>query len=154
MASIKHNALVSLEDPIDEFFEKYHQFDYDPHAEVWSEFHRMCDFFNWTRDDKKKRKAGDRFREAIVAQFGVLYGEDENKLDVLQRLCEKLDICPIPQSIKSCKKDRNANLQISKHNKASAIYNFSRQVLPEETGEEKLAPSVPLAKNLVMDKDL
>ncbi|QPG95525.1 hypothetical protein C2857_001067 [Epichloe festucae Fl1] len=91
-------------DPIGKFFARYNQFDYDPHSEAWSEYHRMCAFFNWKKDCKKERAANTLFRDAIVAQFGCLYGVDENKLATLQRLCEKLEVFPVPQSVTSCKK--------------------------------------------------
>ncbi|KAG5944996.1 hypothetical protein E4U53_006772 [Claviceps sorghi] len=100
----RDNALVRSEGPIDSFFKRYHQFQHNPHAEAWSEYHRMVSFFNWTTNNKKERRANRLFQEAIVAEFGASYGVDENKLDVLQRLCEKLEISPVPQSITSCKK--------------------------------------------------
>ncbi|KAG5996414.1 hypothetical protein E4U54_002570 [Claviceps lovelessii] len=90
--------------PIDLFFGRYNQFAYNPHAESWSEYFRMCAFFRWTKHSKKERKVRTLFQDAIVAEFGALYGADENKLDTLQRLCGKLDIFPVPQSITSCKK--------------------------------------------------
>ncbi|KAG5917826.1 hypothetical protein E4U42_007102 [Claviceps africana] len=101
---VKHGGPVRLARPIDTFFKQYQQFDYNPHAEAWSEYRRMSAFLKWTRNSKKERKANHLFREAIVAQFGALYGVDEKKLDDLQRLCEKLEISPMPQCISSCQK--------------------------------------------------
>ncbi|KAG5980258.1 hypothetical protein E4U55_004238 [Claviceps digitariae] len=98
------NALVKVEGPIDLFFRRYSNFDYNPQAEAWTEFYRMCGYFGWYGNNKKQAKARGVFREAIVAQFGAQYGTDENKLDILQGLCEKLEISPIPLSITACKK--------------------------------------------------
>lgn len=91
-------------DPIGKFFARYNQFDYDAHSEAWSEYHRMTAFFNWKKDGKKERAANALFREAIVSQFELLYGVNENKLATLQLLCLKLEVLPVPGSVTSCKK--------------------------------------------------
>ncbi|KAK2589577.1 hypothetical protein QQS21_012746 [Conoideocrella luteorostrata] len=98
------NALVKSQDPIVEFFAKYPNFAYDPHCETWSEYRRLVDFSGWKTFGKRERAANKLLREAIVAQFGRLYGTSENKLDTLQHLCDKLGINPVPQSITACKK--------------------------------------------------
>ncbi|KAG6034537.1 hypothetical protein E4U41_006513 [Claviceps citrina] len=98
------NAVVRIPGPIDLFFRRYNQFDYDPHGEAWAEYRRMTGFFHWKKDSEKERKANNLFREAVVAEFGALYGASEDKLDTLQRLCGKLEISPLPQSITACKK--------------------------------------------------
>ncbi|KAM0253636.1 hypothetical protein ACHAQJ_007211 [Trichoderma viride] len=85
------------------FFAKYPQFDYNPHGESWSEYSRLVQFFGWKNGSKKERPARNHFRKAIVGQFTHLYGADENKLDTLQLLCEKIRISPIPNTITSCK---------------------------------------------------
>ncbi|KAG6291594.1 hypothetical protein E4U09_003856 [Claviceps aff. purpurea] len=93
-----------LESPIDLFFSTYQQFNYDPHSKVWDEFNRLAKFYHWQKGSEEGKKARNLFRQALVDEFGANYGESDNKLDVLQRLCEKLEITPMPQSITACKK--------------------------------------------------
>ncbi|KAG6157968.1 hypothetical protein E4U37_006633 [Claviceps purpurea] len=92
------------ESPIDLFFSTYQQFNYDPHSKVWDEFNRLANFYHWQKGSEEGKKARNLFRQALVDEFGANYGESDNKLDVLQRLCEKLEITPMPQSITACKK--------------------------------------------------
>ncbi|KAG6053971.1 hypothetical protein E4U17_004207 [Claviceps sp. LM77 group G4] len=98
---------VRISGPIDLFFSQYHQFNYDPHSKVWREFNRMLNFFHWTVGSEKEKKARNLFRQALVDEFGANYGESDDKLDVLQRLCQKLEIEPMRQSITACKKAIN-----------------------------------------------
>ncbi|KAG6030202.1 hypothetical protein E4U19_000557 [Claviceps sp. Clav32 group G5] len=98
------DAVVRTAGPIDRFFNRYNQFEYDPHSEAWGEFHRLCDFFGWLKGSREENAARNLFRQALVDEFGAIYGENDEKLDVLQQLCRKLDIDPIPQSITACKK--------------------------------------------------
>ncbi|KAG5943118.1 hypothetical protein E4U59_000653 [Claviceps monticola] len=97
------NAIVWTAGPMDLFFSRYNQFDYDPHSKVWSEYHRLCKFFGWNKGSTKEKTERKLFRQALVDEFGAIYGVDDNKLDVLQRLCEKLEINPLPQTLTDCK---------------------------------------------------
>ncbi|KAG6091188.1 hypothetical protein E4U31_007316 [Claviceps sp. LM219 group G6] len=90
--------------PMDRFFQRYDQFDYDPHSEVWGEFRHLCGFFGWLRNSPEENAARNLFQQALVDEFGAIYGENDEQLDVLQQLCRKLEIDPIPQSITACKK--------------------------------------------------
>ncbi|KAG6145213.1 hypothetical protein E4U28_001775 [Claviceps purpurea] len=96
--------VVRMAGPIDLFFSTYQQFNYDPHSKVWDEFNRLAKFYHWQKGSEEGKKARNLFRQALVDEFGANYGESDNKLDVLQRLCEKLEITPMPQSITACKK--------------------------------------------------
>ncbi|KAG6289710.1 hypothetical protein E4U45_007537 [Claviceps purpurea] len=96
--------VVRMAGPIDLFFSTYQQFNYDPHSKVWDEFNRLAKFYHWQQGSEEGKKARNLFRQALVDEFGANYGESDNKLDVLQRLCEKLEITPMPQSITACKK--------------------------------------------------
>ncbi|KAG6076625.1 hypothetical protein E4U15_005006 [Claviceps sp. LM218 group G6] len=96
--------VVRMSGPIDVFFSKYQDFDYDPHSRVWTEFRRLCSFFGWLKGNPKENAARNLFQQALVDEFGAIYGENDEKLDVLQQLCRKLEIDPIPQSITACKK--------------------------------------------------
>ncbi|KAG5962290.1 hypothetical protein E4U58_003940 [Claviceps cyperi] len=98
---------ISTSRPMDQFFNRYSQFNYDPHSKAWSEFGRLAKFLRWKKGSKKENKAKNLFRQAMVDEFSANYGESDNKLDVLQRLCQKLEIYPMPQSITACKKAIN-----------------------------------------------
>lgn len=98
--------VVRMSGPIDLFFSKYQEFNYDPHSRVWTEFRRLCGFFGWLKGSPAENAARDLFRQALVDEFGAIYGENDEKVDVLQQLCRKLEIDPIPQSITACKKVR------------------------------------------------
>jgi hypothetical protein len=53
-------------DHINDFFEEYSDFDYEPEAPIWTEFNRMCDEFGWDSDDYEMREARRRFKSAMV----------------------------------------------------------------------------------------
>lgn len=92
------------QDKLSKFFALYNQFDYKPTEGSRAAYSRLVAFFGWEANGKKERKAKERFQEALVAQFEQLYGADENKLDVLQTLCGKIGISPIPSTVTQCKK--------------------------------------------------
>ncbi|KAG6116485.1 hypothetical protein E4U13_001816 [Claviceps humidiphila] len=96
--------VVRMSGPIDLFFSQYQEFNYDPHSRVWTEFRRLCGFFAWLKGSPAENAARNLFRQALVDEFGAIYGENDEKVDVLQQLCRKLEIDPIPQSITACKK--------------------------------------------------
>ncbi|KAG5961367.1 hypothetical protein E4U56_003927 [Claviceps arundinis] len=95
--------IVRTAGPMDLFFSRYSHFDYNPHSQVWSEYNRLCGYFRWDKGSPTEKTARKLFRQALVDEFGAIYGVDDNKLDVLQKLCEKLEINPLPQSIADCK---------------------------------------------------
>ncbi|KAG6165459.1 hypothetical protein E4U27_008388 [Claviceps purpurea] len=97
------SPLVRTAGPMDLFFSRYSQFDYDPHSQVWSEYNRLCRYFRWDKGSPTEKTARKLFRQALVDEFGAIYGVDDNKLDVLQRLCEKLEINPLPQTLTDCR---------------------------------------------------
>lgn len=91
-------------DELSLFFSLYNQFDYDPQEASRTAYKRLVAFFGWKADSAKERKARERFEKALAARFEQLYGADENKLDVLQTLCGKIGISPIPSTVTQCKK--------------------------------------------------
>lgn len=98
-----NNNLSENRDEIGHFFAKYPQFDYKPREDSWSEYRRMVQTLQWKTGDKKERIARSKFPKAIVGRFNQLYGTDENKLDTLQLLCNKIGISPVWETITSCK---------------------------------------------------
>lgn len=91
-------------DELGQFFALYHQFEYDPQQGSRTAYNHLVAFFGWQNDSNKERKARERFQKALVGRFEQLYGADENKLEVLQSLCSKIGISPIPSTITACKK--------------------------------------------------
>ncbi|KAG6091189.1 hypothetical protein E4U30_007949 [Claviceps sp. LM220 group G6] len=107
--------VVRVSGPIDLFFSQYQEFNYDPHSRVWTEFRRLCGFFGWLKGSPAENAARNLFQQALVDEFGAIYGENDEQLDVLQQLCRKLEIDPIPQSITACKKVGYVSLEFSVH---------------------------------------
>lgn len=96
--------MAEAEDHIDAFFAQYPRFAYDPREESWAQYHCMVRTLQWQKGSHRERAARKRFNKAIVAQFGRLYGIDENKLQSLQLLCQKLGISPGAKTVTACKK--------------------------------------------------
>ncbi|GBE78594.1 hypothetical protein SCP_0114830 [Sparassis crispa] len=98
---------------LDAFFAKYPTFDYDPSAPVTVELRRMCKFFQWPKKKRREPKldkheerlaAEEGFRKALVGQFNSLFGKKVDKLQNWQRLCQLLQIDPIPIGLEACRK--------------------------------------------------
>jgi Zinc finger C-x8-C-x5-C-x3-H type (and similar) len=90
-------------DKIDEFFSTHPEFDYDSTAPFTQEFYRMCDFFDWDRDDPDRQNAREEFRTAMVQEFNSIYGGDVDDLSSWQVLCEIVRISPVPDDIQACR---------------------------------------------------
>jgi len=92
------------EDPIIAFFTNYPGFHYEDDQGVVEEFYRMYDYFGWGKDDGERRAAHRAFKESMVLRFNDLYGTDTSKLDNWHKLCLAVNIEPLPQSVKECKR--------------------------------------------------
>ena len=92
------------EGPLDTFFAQYPEFDYRQNASSTGEFYRMCDFFDWDRDDPDRQDAHDDFKTALVQQFNSLYGTEVDSLESWQGLSVALDIVPLPDNVSEAKK--------------------------------------------------
>ena len=64
----------------------------------------MCDDFEWDSDDYEMREARRKFKSGMVQQFNELYGTDEEDLNSWQNLCFILNIEPVPEGLKECRK--------------------------------------------------
>jgi len=93
---------------LDEFFANYPTFSYDPSESVMLEFYRMCDFFNWDKDDQEKKDARELLAAAMSKQFNDIYGTDVRGVDSWRKLCQVLGMTPIPEGLEAC---RNAVLK-------------------------------------------
>jgi hypothetical protein len=96
-------------DAISKFFSKYPGFAYTEEQGVAEEFYRMCDFFDWDRDDEERAEARQAFKDAMVIRFNSLYGTDVTDLANWHKLCIAVCIEPLPATILECKKVCNSN---------------------------------------------
>ncbi|KAG1728065.1 uncharacterized protein EDB91DRAFT_1350209 [Suillus paluster] len=89
--------------PLDQFFAKYPQFEYDSSESASLEFYRMCDEFDWDRDDEEREEASRYFKDAIVHQFNHIYGTDADNLTSWHTLCQIVQVSPVPDTLESCR---------------------------------------------------
>jgi hypothetical protein len=99
----KNRKTRSTQVYLDEFFSQYPTFDYDPSEPVMSEFYRMCDFFDWDKDDFEKTEARGLLKDALTQQFNSIYGTDVNSIESWQTLCRVLGIAPMPEGLHACR---------------------------------------------------
>lgn len=88
--------------PIYAFFAKHSYVNHDPTAPVWDEFRALCRFHKWKKKSPQERQAKRDFKEAMIKEFGTIYGTDPNALWSWQKLCKALQISPIPDQVKDC----------------------------------------------------
>lgn len=91
-------------DHLDNFFAQHPAFPYRRNAPSVQEFYRMCDYFNWDRDDFDRQNAHDEFKTALVHQFNSIYGTDVNDVESWRKLCLALDIVPLPNGLEQSRK--------------------------------------------------
>lgn len=85
---------------LDAFFAQYPAFSYDPKSSSSTEFYRLCDFFDWDRDDPEREDAHDIFKTALVQQFNSLYGTEVDDIESWRELSLALDIVPLPDDLR------------------------------------------------------
>ncbi|KAI1804819.1 hypothetical protein F4811DRAFT_518545 [Daldinia bambusicola] len=89
---------------MDQFFAQHSDFRHDETAPVWDEFGRLCEHYGWKDEDFEKRVAKRQFKDALIAEFERIYGSDSTSLSSWQKLCRILEIHPIPDKVKNCRK--------------------------------------------------
>lgn len=87
---------------MDDFFARYH-FPYDSSQPSMDEFYRMCDSFGWMRQDSERENARQGLKDAMVQQFNDLYGTDVNNISSWYKLCQVLQVSPIPEGLEACR---------------------------------------------------
>jgi len=85
------------------FFSQYIGFNYNPSNAANSEFYRLCRHLNWERGDDERDSAYNDFKDALTQQFNANYGTDAEDLGAWQNLCIRLNIEPVPSSLKRCR---------------------------------------------------
>lgn len=81
------------------FFAQYPEFDFDNTASASDEFYRMCDFFDWSRQDPDRETARAEYRTALTQQFNSNYGTDVDDLASWQHLCRVIGLYPVPDDM-------------------------------------------------------
>lgn len=85
------------------FFAQYPTFDYVRGAASTQEFYRMCDTFDWNRENPERQQAHDDFKIALVQQFNILYGTEVEDIHAWRGLCLALEIFPLPENVDASK---------------------------------------------------
>jgi len=57
----------------------------------------------WDRDSAQKDEARDRLKIAMANQFNDIYGTNVQSLTSWQKLCQVIEIDPIPESLGACR---------------------------------------------------
>ncbi|RPD61910.1 hypothetical protein L226DRAFT_571306 [Lentinus tigrinus ALCF2SS1-7] len=91
-------------DYIVKFFGQYPEFDYDPDASFIDELYRMLDYYGWDRDSDEREEARDAMRRAMVLQFNDTFGTNAEDLASWQKLCEIIQIDPVPSDLEKCRR--------------------------------------------------
>jgi hypothetical protein len=77
-----------------------------------AEFYRMCDDFDWKKEDKERVEARSLLKDAMAQQFNNIYGTDVDDVISWQNLCSVLGIVPIPDALVPC---RNVSISHAKN---------------------------------------
>ncbi|KAG8729019.1 hypothetical protein FRC11_009673, partial [Ceratobasidium sp. 423] len=86
------------------FFAQYPGFTYDPTRPVLSELKRMKRVLNWDNKAWQSSRTLSGLRHALVLQFNLTYGTDQNDLASWQNLCRAMRVTNIPETLSACKK--------------------------------------------------
>lgn len=76
-----------MSNPIQEFFDQYPEFHYNPRGETMRQFWRLCDLKGWERDTPEREQALEGIRNAIAQQFNAFYGSNADDLNGWHNLC-------------------------------------------------------------------
>ena len=85
---------------IKKFFAAYPGFEYDPTRSPWKLFYLLAKREKW--EPSKKKTIRYELANAIVQQFGEMYGQDKNSLESWQMLCSALGTTQAPRTIAAC----------------------------------------------------
>ncbi|KDN37439.1 hypothetical protein RSAG8_10174, partial [Rhizoctonia solani AG-8 WAC10335] len=86
------------------FFAQYPEFTYDSTRPVLSELKRMKRVLKWDNMTWQSSGALAGLRRALVLQFNLTYGTDQNDLASWQNLCRAMKVTNIPETLSACKK--------------------------------------------------
>ena len=100
--------------PVEDFFAKHPSFAHDATAQISKEFKALCSHYGWTKKHFKKENTTEQskraqlvkhdYQEALISEFGEIYGKDPESLWGWKELCEAVRIKPIPDTVTECRK--------------------------------------------------
>lgn len=100
---------MSTPEPLEDFFSQFALlglgFEYSENSTAHDNFRRLREVFQWDKNSAELSVVRVDFNDALVQQFNFVYGTDDN-LEAWQNLCSVIDITPVPDTIKDCKKVR------------------------------------------------
>jgi len=99
---------------LEEFFERYPRFRFNSSAPATAQFHRLCDSYNWSRNDKQRLDAVEGFGNALSQSFNHTYGTEVNDIRSWQTICAVIEIDPIPNNLEECQ-DVSIPFGITRH---------------------------------------
>jgi len=91
------------------FFLSFSEFDYDSSRSPPDEMQRLRRFYGWTHDNPRNKDAWTEYRKALVQEFNLWYGTNENSLEAWHSLCRAIGISPLPTSCGSCRAVSSCN---------------------------------------------
>ncbi|KAH8998359.1 hypothetical protein EDB86DRAFT_2912779, partial [Lactarius hatsudake] len=102
----KKNIIIQplgVETPLEGFFSQFSNFQYQPSNSPVVEFGRLCETYQWERNDPERKAAREEFQFAMRKEFDNLYGSDEKDIKNWQKLCYVLRIHPVPDTLWKCR---------------------------------------------------
>jgi hypothetical protein len=100
---------MSTPEPLEDFFAQFAGlglgFEYSENSTAHDNFNRLREVLQWDKNSTKLSIVRVDFNDALVQQFNFVYGADDD-LEAWQNLCSVIDITPVPDDIKDCKKVR------------------------------------------------
>jgi hypothetical protein len=94
---------LGVRKPLEGFFSRYSEFQYQPGNSSITEFNRLCKEYDWEKDGQEKKDARYEFSVAMKKEFDSLYGSDEKDINNWHKLCYILSIDPVPDTLKECR---------------------------------------------------
>jgi hypothetical protein len=94
---------LSAETPLERFFSKYPNFQFQPLNSPVVEFDRLCKLHRWKRRNTERELAHEAFHIAMKMEFDDLYGSDVHDIKNWHKLCHVLRISPVPDTLRECR---------------------------------------------------
>jgi hypothetical protein len=94
---------LSAETPLERFFSKYPNFQFQPLNSPVVEFDRLCKLHRWKRRNTERELAHEAFQIAMKMEFDDLYGSDVHDIKNWHKLCHVLRISPVPDTLRECR---------------------------------------------------
>jgi hypothetical protein len=89
--------------PLKDFFGRYSWFTYRPSESASAQFHRLQREAGWRRDHPEQKAAWEAYLEALVSQFNVSYGKNEEDPTAWHGLLAHIGVADLPDNVKGCK---------------------------------------------------